>query len=66
VFQLVHALLSAQFMPVSGLVLSPILKMKATCSSETSVDFQWTARRCIPEDRNFNITRTITVKEKYF
>jgi hypothetical protein len=27
------------------------LKMKATCSSETSVDFQRTTRRYIPEDR---------------
>jgi hypothetical protein len=25
------------------------LKYK-TCSSKTSVDFQWTTRRCIPED----------------
>jgi hypothetical protein len=24
--------------------------MKATCSSETSTDFQWTSRRNIPED----------------
>jgi hypothetical protein len=25
--------------------------MEATCSSETSVDFQWTTRRYIPDDR---------------
>jgi hypothetical protein len=29
---------------------SSALKMGATCSSETSVDFQQTTRRCIPED----------------
>jgi hypothetical protein len=30
------------------------LKMKAICSSETSVDFQRTTRRYIPEDRTLN------------
>jgi hypothetical protein len=29
-----------------------ILKMEVTFSSETSVDFQWTTRRYIPEDRS--------------
>jgi hypothetical protein len=28
------------------------LKMEPTCSSETSVDFQWTAWRFIPNDRS--------------
>jgi hypothetical protein len=26
--------------------------MEATCSSETSVDFQRTTRLCVPEDKN--------------
>jgi hypothetical protein len=30
---------------------SSILKMEATCSSETSVGFQQTTRRCIPDGR---------------
>jgi hypothetical protein len=29
------------------------MKMEATCSSETSVDFQRTTRRYIPEERTF-------------
>jgi hypothetical protein len=33
------------------LAYSSNLKMEATCSSETSVDFQRTARRYIPEDK---------------
>jgi hypothetical protein len=32
-----------------------ILSMAATCSSETSVEFHWTARRCIPEDGTLEI-----------
>jgi hypothetical protein len=28
-----------------------IMKMQATCFCETSVDFQWTTRYYIPEDR---------------
>jgi hypothetical protein len=32
------------------------LKMKAICSSETSVDFQQTARHYIPEDRTLRGT----------
>jgi hypothetical protein len=35
---------------VSCLPYSSILKMEVTCSSETSDDFQLTARRYIPED----------------
>jgi hypothetical protein len=31
---------------------SSTLKMEAICSSETSVDFQRTTRRCVPEDSN--------------
>jgi hypothetical protein len=35
---------------VSLLAYSSTLKMEATCSFETSVDFQWTIRCYIPED----------------
>jgi hypothetical protein len=31
--------------------------MEATCSSETSVDFQRTSRRYIPEDVSLNLAR---------
>jgi hypothetical protein len=34
---------------------SSTLKMEATCSFETSVDFQATTWRYIPEDRNLSI-----------
>jgi hypothetical protein len=37
------------FSLVSCSAYSSIMKMEATCSSETSVDFQRTARRSIPE-----------------
>jgi hypothetical protein len=30
------------------------LKMEVICSSETSVDFQWTTQRCIPEGSTFH------------
>jgi hypothetical protein len=42
-------------MLISCLVYSSILMMEATCSSETSVDFQWTTRRNIPEDRKISL-----------
>jgi hypothetical protein len=42
------------FMLVSCLVYSSKLKMEATCSSETSVDFQRVTRCYIPEDRSFH------------
>jgi hypothetical protein len=35
---------------VSCLTYSSIVKVEATCSSETSIDFQWPTRRYIPED----------------
>jgi hypothetical protein len=38
-------------MLVYRFVLSSILKMEATCSSETSVDFHWTTQRYNPEAR---------------
>jgi hypothetical protein len=37
-------------MPVSCLAYSLTLKMEVACSSETSVDFQWTTHCYIPED----------------
>jgi hypothetical protein len=39
------------FTLVSCVAYSSTLKMKATCFPETSVDFQRTTRRYIPEDR---------------
>jgi hypothetical protein len=44
-----RAPLAGSFMPVSCLPYSSTLKMEAVCSSETSVDFQRTTRRYIPE-----------------
>jgi hypothetical protein len=40
---------------VSCLAYSSALNMQATCSSETSVDFQRTIRRYIPEDRQVEL-----------
>jgi hypothetical protein len=42
------------FMLVSCVAYSSALKMEATCSSETSVNFHRTARSYIPEDRILN------------
>jgi hypothetical protein len=54
-----HSLQTAtRFMLFSCLAYSSILKMKATCSSETLADFQRTTRRYIPED--------VTLSTKYF
>jgi hypothetical protein len=36
------------------MVYSSVLKMETICSSETSVDFQRTTWRYIPEDRTFH------------
>jgi hypothetical protein len=41
---------------------SSTLKMEATCSSRTSVDFQWTTWRYIPEDIIFHNRRYDTLK----
>jgi hypothetical protein len=46
-----QALLAAWFRLVSCSAYSSALKMEATCSSETSVDFERTTRRSISEDR---------------
>jgi hypothetical protein len=52
-----EALLTTCFMLVSCLAYSLALKMEAICSSETSVNFQRTARCYIPEDRTLNNLR---------
>jgi hypothetical protein len=44
------ALLVTRFMLIFCLGYSSTLKMEASCSSETSVNFQWTARHYIPGD----------------
>jgi hypothetical protein len=38
-------------------------KMKAICSSETSVDFQRTTRRYIPEDNTLHESRALTLRQ---
>jgi hypothetical protein len=50
-----------RLMPVSCLAYSSTLKMKATWSSETSVDFQRTTRRYIPEDRTLQEVHLLPV-----
>jgi hypothetical protein len=42
------------FMLVTCLAYSPTLKIEATCSSETSVEFKRHTRRYIPEDITHN------------
>jgi hypothetical protein len=51
---IIVALLAACFTLVSCLGYYSTMKMEATCSSETSVDFQPTTRRYIPEDRTLH------------
>jgi hypothetical protein len=46
----ISACLLPTFMLVSCLAYFSTLKMKAMCSSERLVDFQWTTWRYIPED----------------
>jgi hypothetical protein len=45
--------LATCFMVLSFLVYSAALKMEATFSAETLLDFQRTTWRYFPEDRNF-------------
>jgi hypothetical protein len=52
-----RALLATCFMLVSCLSYSSTLKMEATCSSETSVEFKLTTRRYIPEARTLQTIR---------
>jgi hypothetical protein len=48
---------------VSCLAYSSTLKMEATCSSETSIDFRRTTRRYIPEDGTLqNLTVFVLIK----
>jgi hypothetical protein len=47
----IGALLATYFKVAYYMSNSLTLKMEAKCSSETSVGFQWTTRRYIPEDR---------------
>jgi hypothetical protein len=47
--ELAKPALPSAFTLVSRSAYSLALKMEAICSSETSVDFQWTTRRYIPE-----------------
>jgi hypothetical protein len=54
------------FTLVSCLCHSSTLKMEATCSSETSLDFQRTTRRCILEDRNLPITAVRIINPRHF
>jgi hypothetical protein len=50
-FQVSGNLLGTRFTMASCLAYFSPLKMEATCSSETSVDFQRITRRYIPEER---------------
>jgi hypothetical protein len=49
-----EAPLATRFTLLSCLAYSSTLQMEAVCSSETSVDFQRTTRRYIPEDRTLH------------
>jgi hypothetical protein len=53
-------------MRVSCLVYSPGLTMEDTCSSDTSVDFEQTTRRYIPEDRTPLTTVVRTSNPTFF
>jgi hypothetical protein len=50
------------FMLVSCLAYFSTLNMEASCSSETSVDFQLTKRRYIPENRTLHNHRCDNLK----
>jgi hypothetical protein len=51
-----------QSKPIYCLAYSSILKKDATWSSETSVDFQWTTYRYVPEDRALHSHRCANLK----
>jgi hypothetical protein len=50
IYRLQVASLPPAFTPVSCLAYFSTLKIQAICSSEMSVDFQWTTQHYIPED----------------
>jgi hypothetical protein len=54
--------LAACFIPVSYLTYSSTLKIEATYSSETSVEFHRTTWRYIPQDRTVHNDRCGTIK----
>jgi hypothetical protein len=58
--------LPPEFTLVSCLAYSSTLKMEATYSSETSVDFRRTTWRYIPEDRTLQNGQKITESRKSF
>jgi hypothetical protein len=51
---LLELLFATCFILVSCLTYYSTMKMEDKCSSETSVDFQWTTRRYIPVDRTLH------------
>jgi hypothetical protein len=53
------------FMLITCLVYSSTLKMEATCSLETSVDFQWTTPRYIPQGRTPHSHRCENLKSNF-
>jgi hypothetical protein len=57
IFIFIHSLKIRAFTLVSCSAYSSTLKMEAMCSSETSVDFQRTTRRYIPEDSTLHNNR---------
>jgi hypothetical protein len=62
-----EALLATCLTLLYRLTYSSTVKMEAICSSETSVDFQRTTRRYIPEDRTLHVTYSqITVTVNFF
>jgi hypothetical protein len=50
-----NVLFATCFTLLSCMAYSLTLKMEEICSSETSVDFQWTTQRYIPEGRTLNV-----------
>jgi hypothetical protein len=57
-----RALLHTSFALLSCFDYSSTLKMEAKCPSGTSVDFEWTARRYVPEERPLHIHRCEILK----
>jgi hypothetical protein len=55
--------LATHFMLVPFLAYSSTLRVEATCSSEMSVDFQWTTLRYIAEDRTLEFYSVSQTRE---